>query len=287
VKINGEVGTAEGGCATAEKWLGAWRSNLDAARRLQNSDGNFGSYYNIETGNVDEWEGHGGILWIAALAEAAGDVGEAVGLSDQERAACREAAERGGEFYRASVDDAYLYGAPEDVHLTPTSEDAYNALLAYFTLLELTGDEGRWLDPARKSAEWMMTFRWLYNVSFSPRTLLGAYDYRTRGGDIASPCNQHLHDYGLVCHPELVQLAERLGDDYLLQRARDHRLCFLQLIAREDGDFGARRGMVPEQHYNTDWWQPKGHLLSLAHSWCAGMILYANQWELDRERRKR
>jgi len=100
----------------------------------------------------------------------------------------------------------------------------------------------------------------------------------------ASPCNQHLHSYGLICLPELFQLAEAVGDDYYRERARDHLDCFLQFIAREDGDFGARRGMTPEQFYQTDWWQPKGHLLALAHAWTSGLILYACHWMKESRR---
>ncbi|MGE5598923.1 MAG: hypothetical protein ACM3XS_06050, partial [Bacteroidota bacterium] len=88
--------------------------------------------------------------------------------------------------------------------------------------------------------------------------------------------NHHLHNYGLCCLPELLRLWEYTGDEYYLQRAKDHLFCFRQFIAREDGDFNARRGMVSEQWFHTDWTHPKGFLLPLAHVWCAGWILYAN-----------
>ncbi len=79
-----------------------------------------------------------------------------------------------------------------------------------------------------------------------------------------------------------MRLGKYLNDDYYVERAIEHLEFCHQFIARDDGDFGARKGMVPEQFYHTDWWQPKGHLLGVSHTWCAGLILYANLWEKER-----
>lgn len=246
-----------------DDWRQAARRNLDFARGVQRGDGNFGSYYDARSGEVTVWDGCAGMAWIPAL------------LGDPTPAHI-EAAERAGAYYARFVEDAYLYGAPEDVHLTPTSEDGYNALLAYMLLYEAGGRRNpEWLRLARLSAEWMLTFRWTYNVRFPEHTLLGTYGFSTFGADLASPSNHHLHDYGLIAHPELLRLYACTGDLYWLRRAADLQLCFLQFIARQDGDFGARCGMVSEQWMHTDWTHPKGSLLALAHSWCAGLILYA------------
>ena len=248
------------------EWLAAAESNLQFALRVQREDGNFGSYYHKDSGQVEEWDGAGGLLWIAALLE-----GQAIAPSFP----LREAAVRAGEYYARFVEDEYIYGAPEDVHLTPTSEDGYNAIIAYVALYEALSEQ-RWLDLARRAADWTMTFRYAYNVAFPEHTMLRQYDFRTLGADMASVANNHLHNYGLVCHPELLKLWHWTQDGYYLDRALDHLLCFHQFIARRDGDFGARKGMVPEQWYQTDWTHPKGSVLPLAHAWCAGLILYAN-----------
>jgi hypothetical protein len=107
--------------------------------------------------------------------------------------------------------------------------------------------------------------------------MLETYDFRTRGADLASPRNQHLHGYGLICLPEMMRLAEHTGDNYYLQRTRDNLACFLQFIAREDGDFNARKGMVSERYYNTRGFGPKGAILPISHAWSAGLVLYACQ----------
>ncbi len=253
---------------THRAWEEALRSNLDQIVRVQRADGNLGSYYDCRSGKVAVWEGAGSVLWIAPLVEASSVFSTSTYLDSALAAA---------EYYRQFVEDEYIYGAPEDVHLTPTSEDGYNALIAYWALYRATEDE-RYLALARKAADWLLSFRWCYNLKFSPQTILGAYDFRTRGADLASPCNQHLHSYGLIALPQLMELAEEVNDAYYRDRAQDNLACFLQFIAREDGDFGARKGMTPEQFYQTDWWQPKGHLLALAHAWTSGLILYACHW---------
>ncbi|HZG77623.1 MAG TPA: hypothetical protein VEZ72_17350 [Paenibacillus sp.] len=248
-------------------WEAAALSNLRFAAGAQAEDGNFGSYYNANSGAVEEWDGAGGILWIASLLEGAAAYGEA---------SFAAAAVRAGTYYETFVRAEYIYGAPEDVHLTPTSEDAYNAVVAYVKLYEHNRDP-LWLELASSAADWMMTFRWSYNLEFPKHSLLKAYDFRSRGADQASTSNQHLHNYGLFCVPEMLKLWEYTGDDYYLERTRDHIACFLQFIAREDGDFNAYKGMVTERFYNTNCFQPKGMMLTLSHSWCIGLILYAAQ----------
>ena len=128
----------------------------------------------------------------------------------------------------------------------------------------------------------MLTFRYSYDVTFPEHTLLGAYGFRTRGGDTASPSNQHLHAYGLVCTAELHELSAVLGDPHYGAVADEALACFRQFIAREDGDFNAYRGMVSERYYQTACFQPKGMLLTLSHAWSVGVVLLACEQMLAR-----
>ncbi|GIN69785.1 hypothetical protein J14TS2_02600 [Bacillus sp. J14TS2] len=252
---------------THQDWEKAVQSNLDFAVQCQREDGNFGSYYHCETGKVEEWDGAGGILWIAALLE-----GHKYFQDDR----YLNAALLAGHYYRHFIKDEFIYGAPEDVHLTPTSEDAYNGVVAYVLLYEADKKE-QWLQLASHVADWMMTFRWTYNLAFPKFSMLRQLDFRSRGADQASPSNQHLHNYGLFCVPEMLRLWHYTGDTYYLDRTRDNLACFMQCIAREDGDFNAYKGMVTERYYNTNSFQAKGMLLTLSHAWCVGVILYAAQ----------
>ncbi|MGO4534750.1 hypothetical protein [Leifsonia sp. 2MCAF36] len=245
------------------QWEHAIRSNLDVVTGRQRADGNLGSVHHADTGEVLSWSGASGLTWIAALVEAA---------DRDER--YLPAALAAGRYYERFVDREFIHGAPEDVDLAPTSEDGYAAVMAYVALHRATGD-AHWLDVARRAADWMLTFRYSYDVSFPARTLLGAYDFRTRGADNASPSNQHLHAYGLVCTAELRELSAALGDPHYAERADETLACFRQFIAREDGDFNAYRGMVSERYYQTACFQPKGMLLTLSHAWSVGVTLLA------------
>jgi hypothetical protein len=229
----------------------------------QRADGMLPSSFDARDGSAWDHRTSAGLAFVPALLET-GHV---------------RAAERAGDRYLDDLARLFVHGAPEDVDSAPTSEDGYVALMAYVALAR---HDRRWLDAARQAADWMLSFRYTYDVSFDPRTVLGAYGFRTRGGDQASPCNQHLHSYGLICLPELSWLADALGDDYYRASADENLACFRQFVARADGDFGARRGMVSERYHQTDCFAPKGMLLGLSHAWCLGLLLHACETTLAR-----
>src|SRR5205085_6886327 len=136
------------------RWEASARSNVEVALRTQREDGALPAAHHVETGEAVSWEGTAGLAWVPALVEA----GEL------------EAARRAGEYY-AGFDS--WYGAPEDVDLAPTSEDGYAAVMAFAALED-------WAS-ARRAADWLLTFRYTYDVAFSERTMLGRYGFRTRG----------------------------------------------------------------------------------------------------------
>jgi hypothetical protein len=252
-------------------WLAAVRSNLDVACRGQRGDGALGSAHDAATGAVIDWRGSAGLAWVAPLAEAATALGEPRYL---------DAAARAGRYYAQFVEAEYLCGAPEDVDLAPSSEDGYLAVMSYACLYREHGG-AEWLRLAQRAADWMLTFRYSYDVTFPELTLLGKYGFRTAGADQASPPNQHLHAFGLICLPEMIELYRATGERYLLERTRQNLACFRQFIARQDGDFDAYRGMVSERFYQTDCFAAKGMLLTLSHAWSAGVVLYACEVALD------
>ncbi|QAY71657.1 hypothetical protein [Xylanimonas protaetiae] len=258
-------------------WLAALRSNLSVMAGRQRDDGNLGAIHHAETGEVLQWRGAAGLTWIPAFVEAV-EAGLADGLDER----WLTTAMRAGEHYAQYVDREYIHGAPEDVDLAPTSEDGYAAVMAYMALYRATGQE-KWLGLARRSADWTLTFRYTYDVTFDPQTLLGVYGFATRGGDQASTSNQHLASYGLICTQELLDLSDALGDPYYAERALETLDCFRQFIARRDGDFNAYRGMVTERFYQTECFQPKGMLLTLSHAWCVGVTLLGCEQVLARE----
>jgi hypothetical protein len=223
-------------------------SNLDVACRSQREDGALAAAYSIATGDPVSWEGTAGMAWIPALVEA-GRI---------------EEARRAGAYFRGFE---HWYGAPEDVDLAPTHEDGIAAVMAAVAL-----EDWEW---ARRAADWMLTFRYTYDVDFPPDSDLGREGFRSRGADQASPANQHLHAFALFCLPELLRLADATGDPYYRDAALENLACFRQLIARHDGDFGAGKGMAAERYLQTDCFGPKGTLDPLSHAWSIGVLLYA------------
>jgi len=236
------------------RWAESARSNVAVAVRTQREDGALPAAHHVETGEAVSWDGTAGMAWIPALV-AAGEL---------------EAARRAGAYY-AQLE--HWQGAPEDVDLAPTSEDAYAALMAFVAIED-------W-ETAARAADWMLTFRYSYDVAFDERTMLGRYGFRTRGADTASPANQHLHAFGLICLPELLQLAEATGEDVYRLTAEQSLACFRQFVARVDGDFDAYRGMASERYYQTDCFQAKGMLLTLSHAWSVGVLLLACEDALE------
>ena len=252
-------------------WKDAVASNLEFVASVADADGALGSAYHGRTGVVESRTGSAGLAWVPALVEGAALLG---------RPAWRELARRAGAHYAAFVDRAFLHGAPEDVDLAPTSEDGYVAVMAYVALSETAADDDertRWLVLATRAADWALSFRYTYDVSFPEHSLLRQYGYRSRGMDQASVANQHLHAYGLICVPELVRLGRATGDAWVIERAREHLVATRQLLAREDGEANARRGMLPERFYQTDCFGPKGGIGMLSHAWCLGLLLGAGE----------
>lgn len=252
--------------ASRALWSAAVRSTLDFVLRTMRANGNPGEAYD-RSGAVLDWDGEGGLHWITALVEGYRLLGDTRYL---------ETARRMGRFFQPAVEGAYLTGAPEGTHLLPTSEDPQNAVMAYVALWQATG-ERVWLDIACRAADYFMSFRWQYNTEFDPMTVLGRYDYRTKGLDISSPNNVHLHPYGLIALPEMLALWEAAGDAYLLKQARNNLLGCLQMLAPMDGAFDARRGMMTERWYQTPCGTPKGGTLQLAHAWATGLVLFATE----------
>ncbi|WP_170284633.1 hypothetical protein [Kribbella amoyensis] len=63
------------------------------------------------------------------------------------------------------------------------------------------------------------------------------------------------------------------GDPTYAESAAEHLRFARQFIARQDGDFNARRGMLTERYYQTECFGPQGAILTLSHSWCIGLLL--------------
>ncbi len=253
--------------AERRPWRDAVRSNAAFVLGHQRPDGAIPSAWNGTSGDVISWDGTAGLAWVPALSEASRLLGDPTLL---------DAARRAGAHYADAVEHGRLAGAPEDVDRSPTSEDGYVALMAYVALARADdASRGARLTLARRAADWMLGFRYVYDVDVPPDSPLGRIGFRSTGFDMASPANQHLHAYGLICTGELVALSRLLGDRRYATAAAEQLAAARQVIVREDGMLGGRRGMMPERLYQTRYDGEKGDIGPLSHAWCLGLLLHA------------
>ena len=206
-------------------------------------------------------------------------------------------AQLAAEAYSKSVEDEYIWGAPED-NDSPTSEDGLNAVLTYAALYRRFR-KPRYLELLCLAADWMLTFRKSYNIRFHPLTLAGAYALRSKGGDYASSSNNHLHIFELMVTTELFELSRWVGNPYYRKRALDHWAFAQQLLCRVDGQFNGFRGGCAEQFYWCNWssfgqdtralekngfkgnWDPgpqhrqKGNMAGFSALWCIHVVILA------------
>jgi hypothetical protein len=194
------------------------------------------------SGEIQALHGTAAMIWISVWVLL-----DQMGLWDD-----RDLIHRCAEAYRPSVEEGLLYGAPEDVGQSMTSEDVYIALNVYADLFaQYRRPED--LATLEDAARWLYLWRRAFNVRLSPRTLIGAYGLRSHGGDLASAKNNHLHVYGVDAEEALKQLSEWTGNPRWAGIAEDHWRFLAQLVSLEDGHFNGYEGMVTEQFYFIDW----------------------------------
>jgi hypothetical protein len=233
-------------------------------------------------------QGTAGMIWISVWAEL-----NAIGLWPDVALI-----EQGLDHYRLAVQTGNLYGAPEDVGECVTSEDVYIAINTFLDGYRVT-KRSEDLETAIQAARWLYVWRKSFNHSMDPRTILGTYQLRSRGGDLASFKNNHLHIYGLDTDASLRELSRLTGDSRWEQLADDHWNFSAQLAPLVDGQFNAYRGMVTEQFYFIDWsalgnsvylhesdsrksaydvgphYRNHGNFAGFSHAWCTAMVLRA------------
>ena len=258
-------------------WEKALRGNLEVVLAKQAADGNFGQCHDAGAGDVVKDRGCGGLLWIPALLRAGSIFGNDGPFVEKARRAVLAA----GDYYAHYVESDNIWGAPED-NDSPTSEDGMNAVIAYVELYEATR-ASRFLDLARRAADWMLTFRKTYNVDMPEKSIMGAYGMRSRGGDFASASNNHLHIFEVLCGRHLRLLSEWTGNDYYRRRADDHWRFACQHISLCDGMFSGFYGAAAEQFYWTNWmsigdwrkpgfYRPKGSAALYTAVWCIAAL---------------
>ncbi len=238
------------------------------------------------TGEPAGLRGTAAMIWISVWAE----------LSAMGQWSDTALIAQGLDHYRADVESGQLFGAPEDVGQCVTSEDIYVAVNAYLDGYRVTRRPED-LETAVQAARWLYIWRKSFNHSLDPRTIVGVYRLKSRGGDLASFKNNHVHHYGLDVDESLLELATLTGDRRWSDLADDHWKFAAQLTPMVDGHFNAYEGMVTEQFYFIDWsalgnsvrlceederrsnydvgphYRNHGNLAGFSHAWCTAFVL--------------
>lgn len=228
-------------------WDHALRSNLDAILRTQREDGAFPHEVNGRTGRPVSWVGATSGTWIGALA--------VVARLDPDRgraASYLQAARRAARYYlRCYVEKERYIGGPYDTYMAPNMEDPYNLLLAYMELHETTGERA-WLAAAKRVADHLLSWRYLYDVRFPDRTVCRRLRVKTFHMSPASVANKHIQNWDTLADAYLFRLSGRLKDPLYADCALQHLAASTQLV--QDGRLpkGIPRGGQSEQWYATD-----------------------------------
>lgn len=132
-------------------------------------------------------------------------------------------------------------------------EGGHAIMKAALMLYERTR-ERKFLDVAKRSAYFLSSWMFMWDVPFDPNSTLGKIKFRTFGWTAVSVENQHLDPYGLIIAPDLIRLYKYTKDniwmDIGIAMASSVLKFGLKMISPEKWIFS---GFQPEQLYHTDW----------------------------------
>jgi hypothetical protein len=228
-------------------WKKALKSNLDAVLGLQRGDGAIPHEIEGRTGKPVSWTGATSGAWVGALAIWA-RMEEDPALGRRYLAAAR----RAGDYYLKNYVERERYiGGPYDTYMAPNMEDPYNLLLAYAELYETTGGK-KWLGAARRVADHLLSWRYLYDVRFPDRTVCRKNRVRTAHMSPASVSNKHIQNWDTLADGYLRRLSAWTKDPLYADCALQHLAASTQLVQKGQLPKGIPFGGQSEQWYATD-----------------------------------
>jgi uncharacterized protein YyaL (SSP411 family) len=135
--------------------------------------------------------------------------------------------------------------------MAPNMEDPYNLLLAYSELYQTTGNR-KWLAVAKRVADHLISWRYIYDVRFPDGTICLKNKVKTFHMSPASVSNKHIQNWDTLADPYLMRLSGWLKDPFYVDCARQHLAASTQLVQEGQLPKGIPYGGQSEQWYATN-----------------------------------
>lgn len=228
-------------------WREALVSNLDAVLGWMRPDGALPQEVDGKTGKPLSWIGTTPGTWAGALA-----VFSRIDFNRKRAGRYLAAAQKIGAYYLKNYVEAERYiGGPYDTFMAPNMEDPYNLLLAYGELHRSTGRK-RWLQAAKRAADHLLSWRYLYDARFPDGTICRREKVRTYAMSPASVSNKHIQNWDSLAGPHLLYLTKETGDPLYADQAVQHLRASTQLVQKGQLPKGIPPGGQSEQWYATE-----------------------------------
>ena len=253
-----------------EKWLKMAEDFCDFMVRNQPEDGNYGRWWSKDGELKDPSSTNGSyVIWpLVKLYK----------LKGSEK--YLEAAEKAMEYHiEKSVDKDLYWGDALDSNCI--DKEGGHSILRSLILLHDVTEKERYLEKAKKTANYVLTWTYFYDVPFSDDTPLGKRDVTTTGATSVSAAHHHLDPYGAAIAYDWLKLWKKTGDEVWKEYALAALDFVHQLVSTEEDPLGFPEyfeGWQPEQLGQTEWdylsnalWG-RGHFKSII-SWVPALTL--------------
>lgn len=146
-------------------------------------------------------------------------------------------------------------------------------LLAYSELYETTGEK-KWLTAAKKTADHLLSWRYLYDVRFPDGTVCRQQKVKTFHMSPASVSNKHIQNWDTLADTYLERLSRWTRDPFYADCALQHLEASTQLVQKGQLPKKVPYGGQSEQWYATDfnWFGDSGNY-SKGNMWKVSVAL--------------
>ncbi len=189
-----------------------------------------------------------------------------------------------GDFIlRTMVKDIAFHSSSLDSYCED-KESGIIVLSALCCLHRMT-EESKWLDAAKKTAEYVLSWYYCWDVPLPLNSLLGSISFKTSGWGNVSVENNHIDCYLFDLPQNLIYLSDQTGDGFFRKQADFLSDSIVERLLERDGHSTgiSLKGCIPEVVQHTAWNYGTGTKGSYNNISAFGWT-HASIWEVIRER---